>query len=58
MLLMVDNEACFSLQTHWLVAVWDYFSSLVFLELKGLEELNNYLSPSSLLVVKLIHQFQ
>jgi hypothetical protein len=44
MLLIVDNE------THYQLS----FASLVLLELKGLEEVNMYSIPSSLLVVKLI----
>jgi hypothetical protein len=37
------------------VVGWDDFASLVLLELNGFEEVNKYSSPSSLLVVKLIH---
>jgi hypothetical protein len=56
MFLIVDNEACHSLPTQWLVFGWDDFASLFLLELKGLEEVNKYCSllSSSLLVVKLI----
>jgi hypothetical protein len=48
---MVDNEACSS---HNSVFGRDDFASLVLLELKGLEEVNKYSSPSSIIVVKLI----
>jgi hypothetical protein len=52
---MVDNETCYSLPTQCLIVGCDNFASLVFLEIKGLEEVNKYsfLSPSSLIVVKL-----
>jgi hypothetical protein len=51
MFLIVDNEACFSLPTQWLIDWWDDFASLVLLVKKGLEEINKYscISPSSLL---------
>jgi hypothetical protein len=56
MFLIVENENGYSLPTQWLFVGWDDFSSLVLLELKGLEKVSKYSSlvSSSLLVVKLI----
>jgi hypothetical protein len=51
MFLIVYNEAWYSLPTQWLDVGLDDFASLVLLELKRLEEVNKYSSPSSLLVV-------
>jgi hypothetical protein len=37
MYLMVDNEASYSLPTHWLIVGWDDFSRLGLLEPMDLE---------------------
>jgi hypothetical protein len=53
MFLIIENEAHYKLSGC--LFVWcDDFARLVLLELNGLEEVNKYSSPSSLLVVKLI----
>jgi hypothetical protein len=54
MFLIVDNEDFYSLPTQWMVVGWDGFASLVLIDLNGLEEVNKYSSPSSLLLVKVI----
>jgi hypothetical protein len=47
MFLIVDNE------THYQFSGW-LLGEMILLDLNGLEEVNKYSSPSSLLVVKLI----
>jgi hypothetical protein len=42
------------LVTHYQLSGW-LLGEMILLELKDLEEVNKYSSPSSLLVVKLIH---